>query len=276
MTAIRIARVLLLLGGVSLAPLHAGFVNTTCFVTMAECVGGSTYTGVEGTTTYTYGASATGTLVNGKPTIGTMASMTVDDPNGVPIPPTTRLSYGNVDFTDQVAAGPAPQYQFQFDLHVVNDPNPYFQGFVERDVELQFYIWGMDASDQQIWDWLFHPVTISTEGNVNQHVTFTTPIPFWNTTGTTSMRMQLILTSTIYYSNYFAHTTATHVSTFTDASQTLTFDSIEALDGIGNPVPMDFTSLSGANYSNSTATPEPASGLLALAGVAALGWRRRR
>jgi hypothetical protein len=98
-----------------------------------------------------------------------------------------------------------------------------------------------------------------------------------------SMDLSLSLTSQVWYSNYSFNspkrTNSTHVTAFSDASQTVTLQSIVAKDSGGTPTGANLVSANGANYSTQAlpAVPEPGSMGLALCGaLSLLVWRRRK
>src|SRR6185295_1045565 len=99
---------LLLLATACTVPLHAAFVGSTCYTDFSTCVAtDTTLTTHVGTTTYDFSSAFTGAIVGGKPTLGTIAAMTVSDPNGVPVLGVGVPSSASVTFTDHVLAAPA-------------------------------------------------------------------------------------------------------------------------------------------------------------------------
>jgi hypothetical protein len=262
----------------AVVPLHAGFIGTVCYDVPQTCVGSNTLTSVtSGSTTYTFDGQFTGGLVGGKPTLGTFAQMTVDDPNGVPTLASGMPVSANMTFADTVAAAPAPFYSFNIGLHVINGSNNFQNGFYEVTTAFVLNVVAKNALNVQQWatsNVSFPHVNVNFPGNTTLDLTYTTPLGFPNT-DVSKLEISMSLTSTVWYANNPHMTNATHVSASSDASHTFTLDSIEALDDDSSPLPATFTSSAGANYSTgSAAVPEPASGVLVLLGLGAAGWRK--
>jgi hypothetical protein len=269
------------IGGV--LPLHAGFIGTVCYGDLSSCASASTVTAVtSGSTTYTYDGQFSGGLLGGTPTMGTFAQMTVDDPGGVPTLPSGLASFANMSFTDTVGTTPQPVYSFNLSLHVINSTISYQVGFYEAKTQFILNVIARDINNVQQWatsNVSFPHVTINAPGTTTMPLTFTTPLGFPNA-NVAKLDITMSLTSSVWYANNPHITNATHVTAFSDASHTITLDSIEAEDGFGNTLPATFTSSVGANYSGAAAVPEPATGVLiamGLAGaVAARRWRAAR
>jgi hypothetical protein len=268
-----------LIAVLSAIPLHAGFIGLTCTdqVSLDVCTAGNAnISDTQGTTSYTYLASFTGQLVGGKPTLGTYAEMTVADPNGVPVLGSTMQSFAGVSFSDTVTAAPAAVYHFHFGLHVVNSANNFANGFHDVSSRINLLVTGYDSLNNVQWftnNTIFVPVTVSASGTTTQNVTYSTPLGFFNG-NIAKLGFTVGLSSTVYYAN-LAGTPATSVNAFSDSANTLSFNSIDAEDALGDDIPMTFTSSEGANYSNAAAVPEPATAALVCGALAAL-WTRRR
>jgi hypothetical protein len=272
-------------------PVHAGFVGSTCIGNLGTCLNSTQNTSVtQGSTTFTYANSFTGGLIGGKPTLGTFDQMTVDDPNGVPTTNPRNNSSANVTFTDTVTVGAvANNYSFSFGLHVINSVGSYPDGFDSVFTSLTFNLVGRDQFGTVLWatsTFSFQPVEVSVQGASTQTVTYNTGNVYYNPL-LASMDLSLTLSSNVWYSNYNyltyplpGRTFATHVSAFSDASNTVTLQSIEGQTGIGgSPTGGSIISAGGANYSTQSqaaATPEPGSLGLALFGALALLCYKRK
>ena len=272
-------------------PLHAGFVGSTCLQDFATgCANSVQNTAiVVGSTTFTYANSFTGLLVNGKPTLGMFDQETVDNPNGVPSPTRSYLSSANMIYTDTVSdAAVAYNYAFTFDLHVINSLNSYPDGFDNVFSSLTFNVLGRDQFGSVIWNtttFSWQPVTVNQQGASTQSVTYNTGNVYYNPL-TASMDLSLTLSSQVWFSNYnyltyplSGRSSSTHVSASSDASHTVTLQSIVAKDAGGTPTGGAIVSANGANYSTQalTSTPEPGSlGLALSGGLSLLYWRRRK
>jgi MYXO-CTERM domain-containing protein len=269
-------------------PLHAGFLGSTCVGDgCSNAIQNTALT--QGSTTFTYANSFTGIYVGGKPTLGTFDQLTVDDANGVPFTNPTTISSANMNYTDTLSVGTvASNYTFTFGLHVINSLNSYPNGFDSVFTSLTLNLTGRDQFGNMLWHtttFSFQPVTVTQQGGSTQTVVYNTGPTFYSPL-LSSMDLSLTLSSNVWYSNYNyltypnpGRTYSTHVSAFSDASNTVTLQSIEAKDSQGTPTGDLIGSANGAYYSTQSqaaSTPEPGSIGLALGGVLLLIARQRR
>jgi hypothetical protein len=261
-------------------PLHAGLVSSTCIADGITCSSSDAVNTplIDGSTTYTYLTTTSGALVGGKPTLGTFAQMTVDDVNGVPTLAVGNLLTAHMTFTDSVTAAPAAVYQFDLGLHVINSLGYFNDGFYDAFTQIGLNVQAFDSVGANLWSHFYSPPVIRVQGTTTQPLTYTTPNFGFLNGDLARLDLTLTLTSGVSYANLAGplHTNATHVVASSDASHTLSLNTIQAGNGIGGVVPMTFTSLAGANYSNAAAVPEPASCGLVLAGAGLLFLRKQR
>jgi hypothetical protein len=264
------------------AQLHAGFIGTSCTAYYASCVAGNINTSVQqGTTTFTFDDTLTGGLVGGLPTLGSRASLEVSDPNGVPASSQVSMAYET--FTDTIPISSAALfYTFTLDFHVNNSLNSYAQGFPSDYSELFLVVTARDATQNILWhttNFDFSPVDVITPGSSDRTVTYTTNFSFYNP-ATASLDISLTSTSLVGYANSNPHTNATDVLAFSDASHTITLESVQGQSFGGVAMGPLLYGQSGANYSGqplAPSVPEPSSfGFVLLGGIPLLLRARQR
>jgi hypothetical protein len=256
--------------------LQASFVGITCYgeYNNETCVNANVSTIVpNGSTTFTFDGQFTGSLVGGKPTLGTYAAMAVDDSNGVPVMSPFMSVYSNMTFTDTVTAAPAPSYAFNLSLHTINNAG-YFDGFHDAYTALTLLVNAYDSGNGFLWSSGAISRTVRVTGDSTTPVVWESPLGFPNA-NVAGMSITVSMTSLVFYSNFLNLANSTHVAASVDALHTVSLQSIQATNGSGGVLPGTFNSSSGANYSASSAVPEPASWLLAAAGLAIVAGRKR-